>query len=62
MTNPKISDAKAICQRLGARSVIIIALDGDRFAGVSYGETKAECSAAGRMLDRIIDRIGLVAE
>jgi hypothetical protein len=57
MTNPKISDAKAICQSLGARSVILIVIDKDRYASVSYGETKAECTMTGRLLDRICEKV-----
>jgi hypothetical protein len=57
MTNPKISDAKRICQSLGARSVILIVLDEDKYGAVSYGETKAECTATGKILDRICEKV-----
>lgn len=57
MTNPKISDAKRICQQLGARSVILIVIDKDRYGAVSYGETKAECTMTGRILDRICEKV-----
>lgn len=57
MKRPTITDAKTICERIGARAVIVIALYPDNFAGASYGETKRECGQTGYTLDRIMEEI-----
>jgi len=57
MKSPTIGDARAICERLGARAVIVIALTRDDLAGVSYGQTKRECGQVGHALDRICKAI-----
>lgn len=54
---PRIGDAKRICEELGARSVVVLAFEGDKLAAVSYGETKAECASTGRTLDAIYDAL-----
>ncbi len=57
MKPPKITDARKVCEALGARSVIVIAFEGDRYGAVSYGETKAECKSTGETLDAIVNRL-----
>lgn len=58
MKNPEINrGAKALAQRLGAKGIIVLAFNDDRFAGVSYGITRAECAPMGRLLDRIGEMI-----
>ncbi len=39
----EITDARKVCRELGARGVIIIAVDRDRYASASYGATNQEC-------------------
>ncbi len=55
---PTIRQAQTICESLGARAVIVLALSEDGFAVASYGATKAECSQTGHTLDKIVDAIG----
>lgn len=57
MKRATVSQAKALCEALNARAVIILALDKDNIAGASYGQTKAECRETGYTLDQIIDMI-----
>lgn len=57
MKAPTISEAKRICERIGARGVIVLAFDEERFTGASYGETKHECRQVGRLMDRILREI-----
>jgi hypothetical protein len=54
---PRISDAKAICAALGSRSAIVLTFGAGRLAGVSYGETVAECKSTAKTLDAIVDAI-----
>jgi hypothetical protein len=55
MTPPRITEAKAIAQRIGADAVVVLAFKGDTVAGASYGQTKAMCHNAGRWMDWLID-------
>ena len=55
MKQPTISQARAICDAVKARGVIVLAFSKDNVAGASYGETKAECGQLGYTLDRIIE-------
>lgn len=57
MKTPKITDARKLCEALGARSVIVIACEGSRYAAASYGETRAECASTGKTLDAIADAL-----
>lgn len=57
MKRPTITHAKRICQELGARGVIVLVFDVDDFQGVSYGETRLECSQLGQTLDVIVNEI-----
>lgn len=57
MKRPTITQAKKICEELRARGVIVLAFDEDDFQGVSYGETRAECSQLGQTMDAICDEI-----
>ncbi len=52
--NPRVADARSVCDAVGARSVIVLAFEGDRVSGSSYGETVAECRSTGRTLDAIV--------
>ena len=54
---PSVRDARELCNRLGARGVIVLAFDGTAYAAASYGQTKAECAAYGKTLDEIADAI-----
>lgn len=54
MKPPKITDARKLCEALGARSVIVIAFEGNRYAAASYGETRAACASTGKTLDAIV--------
>ncbi len=51
----KIEDARALAKDLGARGVVVIALDRDGFGASSYGATVAECKALRRLTDVIAD-------
>jgi hypothetical protein len=55
--HPTIRDAKAICDRLKARGVIVLVFSADNVRGASYGDTKAECTQMGYALDQIIDAL-----
>lgn len=57
MRNPTIADARAICDRLNARAVIVIALSDDNVCGASYGETRVECRQTAQTMDLIIREI-----
>lgn len=57
MRTPSIRDAWKLCKDIGARGVIVLAFDDGGFAGASYGDTKAECSVYGRVLDAIADEV-----
>ena len=64
MKHPTITQARTICEALGAtyttdpvRGVIVLAFSRGNVAGASYGETKAECKQVGYTLDRIIEYI-----
>ncbi len=54
-----IRDAKEICGKIQASSVVIIALDEHNrtFALSSYGETVAACKRARKSVDWIADKI-----
>ena len=54
MKTPTISQARAICEALKVRGVIVIALSEDNIAGASYGETKLECKQTAFAMDLII--------
>ena len=56
---PRITEAKAIAERMGADSVVILAFyDEDGIvSGASYGQTKAQCCAAAKWMERLIDEM-----
>ena len=54
MKQPTISQARAICDAVKARGVIVLAFSKDNVAGASYGETKAECKQLARVMDDMI--------
>ena len=54
---PTIRDARDIAKRLESDDVIILARVAGRIGGASYGQTKAQCRVAGRLLDEIINSI-----
>ena len=55
--NPTVRDAKDLCSRLRARSVLIITINDDTVSGASYANTKMDCRSAGYTLDHIIQSI-----
>ncbi len=57
MKRLSITEARQICEKLGARGVIVLSFSEDNIAGTSYGATRAECSDLGRTLDAIVDEI-----
>lgn len=59
MKKPTITDVRRVCEAHEARQAIVILFDGERYAAVSYGTTKAECKAVAKTVDDIAD--GLAA-
>ncbi len=57
MKPPTISQARALCDILKARGVIILAFEHGDVSGASYGETRLECRQTGKTLDCIIEDI-----
>lgn len=57
MKRLSITEARKICESLGARGVIVIAFSEDDMAGTSYGATRAECADLGMTLEAIMDEI-----
>lgn len=56
MKNPTITMAREAARLTGARGAIVLVFGGERgYAGASYGETKRECAALGKLLDAIGD-------
>jgi hypothetical protein len=54
-----IKNAKATAQAMGARQVVVVAIDDNGIYGVvSYGVTKAECQAVRPLCDAIFEGIG----
>ena len=51
--NPTVRDARELCNRLGARGVIVLAFEGTSYAGASYGMSRAECASYGKTMDAI---------
>ena len=58
MKHPTIADAKALAKRDGCQAVIVLFFKDLNFGGSSYGQSKAKCDAAGKVLDLICDEIG----
>lgn len=56
---PRIEDARTLAKELGARAVVVVALDRDGYAVTSYGATVAECRDVARLTDAIADGIAL---
>lgn len=54
-----VGHARWIARQYGARGVVVLVFDGERVAGASYGETKAECKKLGQVLDGIVDELQL---
>lgn len=59
MTNLTINEAKAIAQKHKAQGVVILSFDmiEGKYAGVSYGVTKAECKVMGTLLDNVATQL-----
>ena len=56
--NPTIKIAQRACESAGARQAVVILIDDlGRYACVSYGETKAECTAVKPLCNAIADQI-----
>lgn len=50
--------AEEACQQLEARQVVLVVFfESERFAVVSYGDTKRECAAVRPLCDAIADAI-----
>jgi hypothetical protein len=54
-----VGHARWLARQYGARGVVVLVFDGERVAGASYGETKAECKKLGKVLDGIVDELQL---
>lgn len=53
-----ITAARATCEAVGARQVVVVAFDGTgHYAVTSYGTTKAECAAVRPLCDAIADEL-----
>ncbi len=57
MRTPNIRDARDLCNRLGVRAVMVIALTEDNVSGASYAQTKTECGQTAHTLDKTIEGI-----
>lgn len=57
MKKPTITEVRGIVEAHGARQGVVLLFDGERFAGVSYGATKAECARVAKLLDAIVDNL-----
>lgn len=57
MRNPTIDEARTLCERIGAKGVIILAFTKARFVSVSYGTTTAHCRSMGKLNDKIAEMI-----
>ena len=57
MTQPTVADASALCRKLGARGVIVLAFDEEQFASGSYGMTRVECRDMAALSDAIFSDI-----
>lgn len=59
MKPPRITEAKAIAQRIGADGVIAFAFafDSDQFGYASYGQDRARCDRMHRVAERIVKLI-----
>ncbi len=55
MKNPSIQEAKAICKRIGADAVVVLAFGDGAVSGASYGQTKELCAVAGKWMVGLID-------
>ncbi len=54
-----VGHARWLARQYEARGVVVLVFDGERVAGASYGETKAECRKLGQVLDGIVDELQL---
>lgn len=57
MKRLSITEARQICEKLGARGVIVIAFSEDDMAGTSYGATREECADLAETLEVIAEKI-----
>ena len=57
MKPPSIPDAKRIALELRARGVIVLAYDGERFGGSSYGLTRKDCDFLRAVFDKIYESV-----
>lgn len=57
MILPDINDAKRLAYANRATAVIVIQVCGDGIGYASYGMTRRQCTAAGKLLDNIADAI-----
>lgn len=56
ITPPTFQDAKQIAKQLGVDGVIIVAINGDKFASAGYGQGKAQ-NEVKRIIDLLADSI-----
>lgn len=52
---PTITAARHLCGVIGARQVVVVAFEGEKWSVVSYGATKEECEAVKATCDAIAD-------
>jgi hypothetical protein len=57
MKCPTVHQARAICEAVKARGVIVLAFSEDQVFGASYADTKIECKQLGHTLDEIVEAI-----
>jgi len=53
MKKLEIDHARELGERLGAEGVVIIALEGQKYAGASWGKTKFQCKVMQGLLDAL---------
>jgi hypothetical protein len=52
-----ITEARRICEQIGARGVIVLSFDEDDVQGTSYGATREECADLAETLEAIAEKI-----
>lgn len=57
MSEPTISNAKALAAALRKRGIIILAFTSNKVSAASYGFTAKDCRALGKVVDQIVDSI-----
>ena len=55
MSEPTITEAKALAYRHRKRGIIIVAISAETVSTASYGMRRADCDEMGRLSDRIVE-------